>query len=178
MRESFGVIALLLGSLGLGCGDHEQRTTRQVTPLDVGPRMTCNESGETTPIDLEVVPGLLLSGVSGLPPDSAYTPQFVLTFHCRRIGPVDEDLTIEFFVTASGSAGQILAGYANLTSFYPQPRHWKLDSCFPLPCDVALPLSKNPALWRLECRVRRAVGNAEVIRLKDLWLLAGATARS
>lgn len=171
-KTSFIVIAAL-GCTSVACTDSRTPSIRTDSTAVIVPRVPCSDSGGALDLNIEVIPELSLMCVTGLPLDHTASPQLVLFFHLSKIRELRRDVNLEIYVSAESSLGKLLVGFARVTQIHPQPRLWRPNTCFPVACDVNLPLATSTITWHLEARIRSGPGKAVVVSLGDVRLLAG-----
>jgi len=168
----FLVALAVLGCANLACTDGRTPPIRADSAATIEPHVKCLDSGRTIGLDIEVIPELHLTGVTGLPADSTTSPQLILSFHLTKIRELRRDVDIEMYISAESSLGRLPVGSARIARVHPQPRLWQMDSCFPVACDISLPLAMISITWHLEARIRNVAGKAIVVSLGDVCLLA------
>ncbi len=127
----------------------------KVLPVQaVEPIRPCESVGGSVPVNVEIVPGLQLVQVSGLPQGTSDSPQFTICLHWVRTGDLAHDPRIEVRIRAESRGIRTHVGFARLCIEQPDPVLWKKNECFPLTCVVSLPLAESPWIWELTAFVR------------------------
>ncbi len=149
-----GTPAMVLA--GLHCGDGREPTVRELEQPRVVPLSSCQGGDLSVETRLEVVPGLELLGVSGLPEEPSSTPQPRLCFHWRATDALASVSDVEVEVRAENRLASVRAGFYRLTKVLPHPLLWEKDVCFAASCALTLPIAREPTEWTLGCRVSAA----------------------
>jgi hypothetical protein len=151
--------ALALGTLIACpcCGARRKVTANELPSPQILPLRTCVATGRVVDVGLEVVPGLVLERVSGLPLGPARSAQHTIQFHWTATDSLVVAPDIEMDVWAKSRVGKTRIGIARLSDQQPLPQLWRPHVCYPVSVELALPLAQRKLEWELWVAVR-AVG--------------------
>lgn len=154
----------------LSCQQTNVKPPADIPVLRIEPYQPCDSTSPRIEIQKKVANGLILKSVSRFPGSITQIPQHLIDFNFISNGSYTEDNRIDIYVSAQNRRGKILIGHTWIPREHPPVKQWKQNVCFPVACQINLPLSHTRITWDIQARIRVKNGDLTIIDLGRVTL--------